>query len=385
MRHLEHVDVLIVGSGPAGSAAALAALQRRPDARVVILDRAPLGRDKVCGDGIAPQAIAGLAALGVDAVVPSELVPAVRLSIAGGGGTAAVTADPGAVVPRTVFDERLARAAIGAGAEFVQERVTSLVQDGDGVEVDGRWRAGVVIGADGAHSRVRRLTGTPGNRGRSLAIAVRGYAPTPTARPHELLIRLDARRGGGLSYAWAFPLHDGTTNVGYGLSSDASGGGRDALTRRLRELLPEYDLTGVQLTGHPLPLSTWTPRAAIGRVLLVGDAASLINPLTGEGIYSAIVSGALAGAAAADEAATASTRYRRALARRYGRQHRQLRLLMPLTGVPAVLDAVVRAGADEPALFNRLLDVGLGEGVFRLRDAAALLARIDPLRSALRP
>lgn len=378
MHRPEPVDVVVVGAGPAGSAAALAALQRRSDARVVILDRAPLGRDKVCGDGIAPQAIAALADLGVDAVLPSEVVAAVRVTIAGGGSASAVTGGAGAVVPRATFDERLARAAIDAGARFVQERVTTVHADGTGVVVDGRWRAAAVIGADGAHSRVRRLGGAPGNRGRALAVAVRGYARTPAARPHELLIRLDPRGGGGLSYAWAFPVADGTSNVGYGRSSDAGAGGRDVLARRLAELLPEYDLAGVRLTGHPLPLSTRRPRAAAGRVLLAGDAASLINPLTGEGIYSAIVSGALAGEAAAADSATAARRYRAALARRFGRQHRQLRLLQPLMDVPAVLDAVVRAGADDPGLFDRLLDVGLGEGAFGLRDAGALVRRLRP-------
>ena len=68
-------DLIVVGAGPAGSAAAIAALRKKPGARVLILDRSPLGRDKVCGDGIAPHAIAELDALGVTVVArPEELV-----------------------------------------------------------------------------------------------------------------------------------------------------------------------------------------------------------------------------------------------------------------------------------------------------------------------
>lgn len=130
-------DLIVVGAGPAGSAAALAALRARPSARVLLLDRAPLGRDKVCGDGIAPHAVAELEALGVKAVMPSEIVATVRLSAPGGDSSAAVTTEPGYVVPRATFDERLARAALEAGADLVRHKVSTVTQSPDAVVVDG--------------------------------------------------------------------------------------------------------------------------------------------------------------------------------------------------------------------------------------------------------
>src|SRR3954453_14777783 len=86
---VEELDLIVVGAGPAGSAAAVAALRSRPDARGLLLDRAPIGRDQVCGDGIAPQAVAALAALGIDAVRPDEAVPAIRLAAPGNASVSA--------------------------------------------------------------------------------------------------------------------------------------------------------------------------------------------------------------------------------------------------------------------------------------------------------
>ena len=151
------------------------------------------------------------------------------------------------------------------------------------------------------------------------------------------------------------------------MSSAAPGHDRANLVRRLGELLPEYDLAGVELKGHTLPLTVQKPRPAVGRVLLVGDAASLISPFTGEGIYSAIVSGALAGRAAVTEADPGAV-YSKALRDRFGKQHRQARWLYPLIDFRIVLDTVINAAQHDRRMFTRLLDVGLGDAAFSVAD-----------------
>ncbi|MCW2615937.1 MAG: geranylgeranyl reductase, partial [Frankiales bacterium] len=102
------------------------------------------------------------------------------------------------------------------------------------------------------------------------------------------------------AYAWSFAAGDGTANVGFGMLQPslrpAPRGGREELHGRLRELLPGVEPE--RLASHHLPLSTWRPRQPPGGVLLAGDAMSLINPLTGEGIFYALLSGRLAGVAA---------------------------------------------------------------------------------------
>ena len=260
-------------------------------------------------------------------------------------------------------------AAVATGAIHRQHTVREIHQHVGGVIVDGRYTTPVLIGADGANSTVRRAAGQPPNRGRHLAVAVRGYAPAPDGFD-ELYIRWDPVPGDGLGYAWAFPTAHGSVNVGYGTAAPATSKAR--LVNRAAELLPGFAVESTRMAGHLLPLSTRMPRPAVGRVLLVGDAASLINPLSGEGIFYALASGALAGRAAV--AADAGGSYARALRARFGRQHRQLRALYPLLDRPRVIEAAVRACGRDERVFRQLLSVGLGEGTLGIADLARFTA-----------
>src|SRR3954469_25513074 len=117
---MEHWDVVVVGGGPAGAAAATAARRADPALRVLVVDRADFPRDKVCGDGIAPEALDVLAGLGIEAAAPTGGYPAVRrLRLQSPGGTTVERAmhRPASVVPRAVFDHRLLTAALANGTE----------------------------------------------------------------------------------------------------------------------------------------------------------------------------------------------------------------------------------------------------------------------------
>jgi flavin-dependent dehydrogenase len=145
---------------------------------------------------------------------------------------------------------------------------------------------------------------------------------------------------------------------------------RAYLLERLSHLLPGGEPSG--LRAHHLPLSTRRPRPAHGRVLLAGDALSLVNPFTGEGIFYAVLSGALAGAAAAAGPGGVAARYTSALRRRLGRHLRHSGLAARLTRRPAVVDAAVRAARRDAAVFDRMVDLGLGDGIFDLRTAGRI-------------
>lgn len=384
-------DVVVVGARPAGATAALAARAARPDACVVLLDRVAFPRDKPCGDGLAPEALDIWTALGVHGLT-AGFPPLSRLRLVGTDGSTAsgTMRRPAWVVPREVLDARLVRAAVDSGVELRQHRVRRVERVPGGVVVDGSIRARTLVAADGPGSVVRRTLGIPSPQARHVAVAVRGYADLPQHlldRPPEQLLRLDAV--GWPAYAWCFPIGDGTANVGYGVVL----GGRTQPTRSqlvagLRRGLPWLgQVRG--LRGHLLPLASAPVRAPDGPVLLAGDAASLVNPVSGEGIVYAALSGRHAGAAAVS-AAVAEARggvdpgrtYRRAMARALGPHHAAVRGLALAGRRASLVDAAVRAADRRTSVFHDLVALALADGVLTPRVVAGTLAAWPAASSA---
>lgn len=375
-RHDQPWDLAVVGAGPAGAVAALAALAGAPGLRVLLLDRDGFPRDKSCGDGIAPHALDVLTGLGAADVV-TGWAPVRRLELSRGGHRVARRlARPVWVIPRTVFDARLVDRAVAAGATLTRHRVRKLRRRAGAVEIDEAFVAKVVIGADGAHSVVRRSLG--GRTGGLRALAIRGYAPTPPLRRGQQVIRYGDRSQP--SYAWAFDRGDGLSNVGYGELADQPGA---PLTRRLlldqlARLIPGAE-TGTDWRAHPLPLSGWGWGAGQpdGPLLLAGDAAGLVNPMTGEGIYYAVATGALAGRSAVDALAegrptTAGSRHRAAVRRLLDRHLRHTWVAARLSRYPRVVEAGISGAARSQGVFDALVELGLGDGRITPRLAAGL-------------
>jgi len=362
----------VVGAGPAGAAAALEAKRLRPDAAVLLLDKAAFPRDKPCGDGVGPHAVDQLAALGAASVLAGyPPIRRLRLRSPRGRELAGEPARPNHVVPRQVLDARLVEAAVAAGACLGQARVRRLEQRDGLVVVDGELAARTVVGADGANSAVRRLLGAAPNPDRHLAIAVRGYAPAPPGRPEQLIAWVAE---GWPAYVWSFPTGTGIANVGYGLLRSRLHGGKPALHQRLRTLLPAAEPDQGSLRAHHLPFSSHRPPAGRGRVLLAGDAASLVNPVSGEGIYYALASGRLAAQAALRAPERPAAAYRRLLAATFGRHLRHAAVLARAIRSPTLAEAGLAAAVGTPALFDTLVELGLGQTRITPRLLAALPA-----------
>jgi len=351
----ESWDLVVVGAGPAGATTALAALHADPSLRVLLLDRSDFPRDKSCGDGIAPHCFERLASIGVTGV-ERGWTPLTHLELARGEQSVArPMARPVYVIPREVFDARLVERAVDRGATFRRARVTSAEQLPD---------AAVVVGADGAHSVLRRHLGLPYGR---RAIAIRGYAPTPPERRGTQVIRYGDRRQP--AYAWAFDRGDGLSNVGYGELLPGAGEGdppsRALLLDQLEVLLPGSVAAGQHWKGHHLPLSGWRWDQPDGRVLLVGDAAGLINPMTGEGIYYAIATGIAAGQAAVRaqrDGSDPGALHRQAVRAELARHLKHTFVASRLAEHPVIVDGGIRVARRDRRVFDELVELGLGDG-----------------------
>ncbi|MFR9801473.1 geranylgeranyl reductase family protein [Pseudonocardia sp. RS010] len=371
-------DVAVVGAGPAGAAAALRVLRLDPAARVLLVDAATFPRDKTCGDGIAAGVFDLLAALGLpDLARLGAAVPRLHVRSPWGAVVDRSCARPNRVVPRAVLDHALVSACLERGARVRRQRVRRIEVRRDHVVLDGDTAARTVVGADGANSVVRRSLGVP-SRPRSTAVAVRGYTTQDPVVPDALHIAFaEGRRP---AYAWSFPLAGGGANVGYGIFDGTAPTSRDELLAGLATHLPGQDLDPATVRGHRLPLSTGARAQPDGRVLLAGDAAALVNPLTGEGIFDAVASGVLAGQAALCGAAAGAV-HRAALRRCFGRHHRHTAALSRLMRSPRFVHAAVLAAARDQRVFDTVVEVGLERGTAAPRVLAAIgAAFVGPAR-----
>jgi geranylgeranyl reductase family protein len=309
---MERYDVLVVGAGPAGSATAIHLA--RGGARVLLVDKARFPRDKPCGGGLTGRALRA-APCSVDPVVEHvvetfELRLDYRRKFERNCGAPMIL-----MTQRRRLDAYLAEQAAEAGAEFRDDtRVDDLVIGLDGMDarVGGvRVHADTVVGADGANGVVARSAGLGDG-------IVRGVALEGNVSWDELdsdryraraVVELGVVPGG---YAWVFPKGD-HANLGVGGWHTEGPRLRDHLARLAdAHRVPFEKLTEVK--GHRLPMRAIGSEPAAGRVLLAGDAAGLVDPLSGDGMYEAFVSGKLAAEAIlADAHETYATRLAAAL------------------------------------------------------------------------
>lgn len=321
----ERADVLVVGAGPAGSTAALRLAAAGRD--VVLLDRACFPRSKVCGDGLTPRAIDGLDRLGVWPEVARSATFVAQLltkdlrtgSTSRGPLPSRVEGrtESGAVVSRTVLDDALRRAAVGAGARFepnAHVRIVEPIRSRGSIRVSTSTPAGprlfeaaVVIAADGAGSRIAQMAfgESPGVvRG----VAVRQYWRVRTPAAFTICIPLSDDRADVPGYGWVFPVGPDAANVGVGVVGEAGRSARAlygrfiALLGRDADAWRDAEPLG-PVEGGALAAGMRRERVALGGLLFVGDAAGAANPFSGEGIAQAIEGGV----AVADAIASTST------------------------------------------------------------------------------
>jgi geranylgeranyl reductase family protein len=368
-------DVLIVGAGPAGSAAAIQLA--RAGKRVVLCDRSEFPRDKACGDGLIADSIAALKTLGLDAAVSSAAQHSREMLVVSPGGTEVRFQSTFWVLPRRELDHILFQAAMDAGAVFEHVVVEGPIVDGDRVVgVTGRRPSGggrmdvraplTLLATGGAAGILRKFDEQA--RSDASGVAIRAYTRPAAPSITGLVITLERDLLPG--YAWAFPAPDGLLNVGVGALRGRGLGSDDRnLRERLDALLAGHGHLGRMLgrqeavtpyQGAPLRTSLTGSRFGRPGLTVIGEAAGTTYSLTGEGIGKAMESGMLAAELAVNAEAGApfiAERYAAIMKNRYAARFRTYDTAQRWIAFPFVSDYVAGRANRSTWVHDRLTRV----------------------------
>ena len=320
-------EVIVVGAGPGGATTAMALAKRGRD--VLLIDRQQFPRDKTCGDAVPASAVEYLYDLGLQQTFEQANFYRIDDLLISSGQKETLEAPLNVgekygahsyIAPRMQFDALLQQQAIRNGAEFCVGVVKKpIVEDGKVVGVECRHngktetiRSKIIVGADGVTSSITRALRPENNKhlDSHRAIALRAYIEDLEILPHQAEFYLYKEILPG--YAWIFPLGEDQANIGLGMRLDTYRQQKDKLEEMLQRFLDMPIIKSrLKRGGVVRDVATWQlnfgSQKALQHVydgaLLVGDAAGLINPLTGGGIDNAIISGMLA-AQTIDEALT---------------------------------------------------------------------------------
>ncbi|MFH1101332.1 MAG: geranylgeranyl reductase family protein [Methanobacteriota archaeon] len=386
-------DVVVIGAGPAGSTAAKVLAER--GVKVLLLDKQVFPREKPCGGGLPIRALERFPYLRtLDVIESYSYGGSVYYSLLEYKADLQRDNPILAMVLRKTFDDGLVRCAIEKGATFwggetvvdvkpSEERIVVLLDDGTSLEAE------LVIGADGVWSRVAQQMGLSGAH-RAVSLCVFQEYPVTkevldTFFSEKRLCRIFVQFQDIIGYGWVFPKKD---SVNIGIDELRIEGERYKGIRNLREAYTQFfsllkengmippGLEMGRIRGAPIPIMP-LEKTFGDRVLLCGDAAGFVNPLTGEGLYYAMASGELAAGvavealAARDMSAGFLRRYQDRWTDEFGVD---LRLFLRVYHRwERFVKYAYRVVASDPVLCEMILDVGVGQTSLRAVRRKALL------------
>ena len=313
-------DVIVCGAGPSGSSCAAFLSDAR--LKVLLIDKATFPREKTCGDAISDKSYSLLSKLGISKQVALKAKSPFSAIILSSPSGASIRMElpsrdglpPGFVLPRELFDNIVfknakSKAFVTAieGAEAIDVIRDSLSGFVNGVAVkmpDGsekKFACKILVGADGANSVIAHKLGFAVNDEKHRSIAVRQY--WSGVKCQQDAIELHFLKSVLPGYFWIFPMSGGIVNVGIGMVSRDVKNGKINMEELLGRIIKtELSISGRFAQAKPAgPLRGWTlPLASMHRkncadgALLIGDAAGLVDPFTGEGVGNALTSGLIA-------------------------------------------------------------------------------------------
>src|SRR5210317_1581686 len=306
MINSKQYDVIIVGAGPAGSNTAISYKHLNPDLNIAIFDKSQFPRDKSCGDAIVPGVINALKRFGNEHILKGE-PEVVSTTLFGPKNIRIQNYIPEVknkedsvvyVIPRLDLDSYEEYRYLGFD-RTKDKKIAVTFKNSDGEEET--YLTKILVGADGANSRVRKNLNLNQNTDWHKAIAIRAYIDSPNyleifkERSLMFEINVSALRG----YAWAFPSKDTLINIGIGMPLSLFKKENKNINEMLDDFVKTLESRGVIVENirmeksYMLPFASSRPRLAHNMVALVGDAGSMINPMSGEGIFYGMESGFL--------------------------------------------------------------------------------------------
>ena len=318
MKNKQFFDVVIIGAGPSGSNAAISYKKLNPDLKIALVDKAIFPRDKSCGDAFGPGVISALKRFGNEHILEDE-PEVVSTTLFGPKNIGIQNYIPEVknkedsvvyVIPRLDLDNRILNLAKEEEVEtFEGYRFSKFFNNEESVSVEIEneekekyiLEAKLLVGADGANSRVRKSLNLKQNSDWNKAIAIRAYIDSPNyleifkERTLMFEINVSAIKG----YAWAFPSKGNLLNIGIGVPLSVFKKEKMDIKNLLDEFVKTLESRGVEVENlrmeksFMLPFASSRPKLGHNRVALIGDAGSMINPMSGEGIFYGMEAGFL--------------------------------------------------------------------------------------------
>ncbi len=312
-------DVLIVGAGPAGSNAAISYKKLNPELKVGLIDKSIFPRDKSCGDAIGPGVISALKRFNNEHILENE-PQVVSTTLYGPDNIGIQNYIPKVknkedsivyVIPRVDLDNRILSLAKDLDVDvfegfsfnmFEEDSDKKLIVSIKNNNEEIKLKTKILVGADGANSRVRKQLNIDTNSDWHKAIAIRAYIDSPNyldifnERTLMFEINVSAEKG----YAWAFPSKGNLLNIGIGVPLNIFKKDKLDINKLLDDFVFQLEQRGVIVENirdeksYLLPFASSRPKIKKNiNVALIGDASSMINPMSGEGIFYGMEAGYL--------------------------------------------------------------------------------------------
>ncbi len=392
-------DVLIVGAGPSGSNAAISYKELNPSLKVGLIDKAIFPRDKSCGDAIGPGVISALKRFNNEHILEDE-PQVVSTTLYGPDNIGIQNYIPEVknkedsivyVIPRIDLDNRILDLAkesdvdVIEGLSFVsfeEQSNKSILVKFKNEEEEFIFSTNLLIGADGANSRIRKQLNLKKNSDWHKAIAIRAYIDSPNyieifkERTLMFEINVSAEKG----YAWAFPSRGTLLNIGIGVPLSIFKKDKLNINKLLEDFINQLESRGVIIENvrkqksYMLPFASSRPKLVKNiNVALIGDASSMINPMSGEGIFYGMEAGYLLAKntnklIASEELPTGILKYEKEFSKRFRKHYISCALARLILQSPFMTKRLLKVASNDQETIDFVIELLFDEAYLTLSE-----------------